>query len=66
VIHQIVFQIRAHAASLQNHSARIHEATYRRNKIKQAMGQSLALLKDLEKAADGKEGDPDKEVNCSQ
>ena len=40
-------EVRLNAASLQNHSQRIHESTYRRNKIKQATGQSLALQQDL-------------------
>ena len=39
--------IRKNAAALQNHGAEIHEAKYRRNKIRQALGQSMALRKDL-------------------
>ena len=42
-------EIRLHAAALQNHSVAVHEAKYRRNKVKQAMGQSLALQKDLQR-----------------
>jgi hypothetical protein len=44
-------QVRLHAAALQNHSVAVHEAKYRKNKVKQAMGQSVALMKDLNKAA---------------
>jgi hypothetical protein len=40
-------EIRLNAAALQNHSERIHESTYRRNKIKQALSQTLALQEDL-------------------
>ena len=44
--------IRLNAAALQNHSEAIHQAKYRRNKIKQAMGQSLALMSDLSRLAE--------------
>jgi len=40
-------EIRLNAAALQNHGQRIHESTYRRNKLKQATGQCLALQQDL-------------------
>ena len=43
--------IRLNAAALQNHSQTIHEAVYRKNKLRQAMGQSLALKRDLSKLA---------------
>jgi cytochrome c1 len=54
--------VRTNAAALQNHSATIHEAKYRRNKIKQAMGQSLALLKDLHRANGEATDESDSEV----
>ena len=44
-------EVRLHAAALQNHSKTIHETVYRKNKLKQATGQSLALMRDLSKAA---------------
>jgi hypothetical protein len=40
---------------LQNHSEAVHETKYRRNKVKQAMGQSLALMTDLNKIAEEEE-----------
>ena len=55
-------EIRLHAAALQNHSQAIHDSTYRKNKLKQAMGQSLALMKDLNKAAGQDGGSSDQEV----
>ena len=43
--------VRLNAPALQNHSAAIHETIYRKNKLRQAMGQSLALQRDLSKLA---------------
>jgi hypothetical protein len=54
--------IRINAAALQNHSAKIHEAVYRKNKMRQAMGQSLALQRDLSQLAGTNKNGSDSEV----
>jgi hypothetical protein len=58
-------EIRMHAAALQNHSAIIHESKYRRNKIKQATGQSLALMKDMNEAGGEDTDESEYEVQSS-